>query len=156
MIRRLRSILTLLKASKLASQRDILGSLSKLKSLFLLYGSESPTPQTPVIANLLFADMSLRAGNESDALSACRMADSQIRTKLLSASKNIQINDLKYLHFQCRWILLSFNGPLKGEAKNYADLISIKFSEIDTTIIHHAIYDLFPIDIVSGEILDRI
>jgi len=118
-------------------------ALASLQEVFQYYGTTRATKTAPILANLLYADLSARVENETEAVSGCVT----VLRQLTSTAKWIRTDSKKYIMLQCKWILINCaNVP---DSCEIAKRIPTSLADIRLSLVNRRLITTFPMS--SGD-----
>ena len=153
--KRLRSAILVSKARSLASRSKFGAASLILLKIFALYGHGGPSPATPLIANVFFADLCERQGNTEAAFRACEIAIRQMDDGIDGDRVEYRIDNINYLKFKCKWILSRVSKFRDSIAFEMIKNINVKYDSLNIGNTNSLIRNLFPIDRQSANQLDE-
>ena len=142
MLRRLKFAVRMARAQSYASRGDTLSAQRELVALFHSYGEESWSSKTPLIANLMFAELCERSGQAKDAYDICLVILDQVSDNRKSTVYNEE--ELKFVSFRCKWVLSRLSKFKDSLAMRRALSVGVSWSDIDSSKISKVLKRGFP------------
>ena len=142
------------KTSKLMRKGDFSAALATLAGVLRLYGHEEAHYNSPVIANLLYADILKFSGDKHRCYATCMIVLDQLKNRMYSRDK-LSIHDISYLRYKCKWIIAEIAEYSDSEAFKTALGIGEHYGLIDVSKTDPLIVSLFPISEKDGKDLDQ-
>lgn len=154
MIRKLITAIQVSKIMTLVSRREHDDALDMLSDTFRRYGETQPSYATPIVSNVLFADLCERVGRMEDAFYAAKIAIHQINTGRDPDNIKYKKQDFDYMLYRCKWILSRTSGYTDSEAFILASAIPLIFDQLDISSTKLMLRTLFPVTSEDGRQLD--
>ena len=140
----------MIRAAKFTARGEYAVASMSLKRIFRLYRKSLPTGQTPLLANILYAQLCDRAGSKEKAYYACEVALKQLANERLEYS----VSNINYLKFRCKWILSRISEYRDSQAMRLACSINVSPSDAIKGDVSPTIRRFFPMTISEAEDVD--
>jgi hypothetical protein len=141
------------RISKLAYSGDLVAAISTLKRLMILYGCAEPNINAPVIANLLYADLSKFLNDKKNSYKCCELVLDQLGRIKISDLKITKCDSL-YLKYKCKWIISELTEYSDSEAFRVALDVGVTYDMLNISKTSPLIVSLFPISKSDGFEID--
>jgi hypothetical protein len=154
MIRKLITAIQISKVMTLVSRREHDDALDMLLETFHRYGEARPTYATPIVSNVLYADLCERMGRMEDAFYAAKIAIHQIGAGSDPDNVKYKTYDFDYMLYRCKWILSRTSRHTDSEAFLLASSIPVIYEQLDIGSTKSMLRTLFPVTSEDGHQLD--
>jgi hypothetical protein len=145
-VRAFRTLVLFVKATGAATKKEHERALEITLAIFRLFGCSQPCTDAPPILNVFYADMCQRVRRNLDAYEACKVSIKQIDDRLANCKKAVHRNNLIWLKFRCKWILITITQYSDSDAFNLARSMAVTSDMLDRSNSSRTLRSTFPCD----------